>query len=340
MLNHIKRLNLWRWLVAGCSLLAFVIPVLAQTSTVVKVSPAQTSVAVGETVSVLINIENVTDLYSIELAISFDNALLEVIDANTAVPGVQITPGDFFIPDFPGGNAVVDNSIEYAGTKIVPSLPVTGNGTLIRIDFRAKAEGEAHITLDSILLTNPIAGGINNTRQGGNILIGNNAPNPTATPIPAETLVPAATLAPTPSPAPPVAPTARPVSNETWDCTNIQGYHSVRRGESLYAIARAYQVQPHAITACNRLLNPRRIHASNRLAIPNTPWMAPPGPTAQRQFGASTRAATCRLTHQVRTHETLTFIAGQYSVSVWGLAQTNHVANPNVIYAGQTLCIP
>ena len=43
--------------------------------------------------------------------------------------------------------------------------------------------------------------------------------------------------------------------------------------------------------------------------------------------------------HTVRVGETLSGIASRYGVNMWTLAQRNGIANPNRIYAGQTLLI-
>ena len=48
----------------------------------------------------------------------------------------------------------------------------------------------------------------------------------------------------------------------------------------------------------------------------------------------------CSTYYMVQRGDTLSGIARWYGVSVHALAQANHIANPNRIYAGQTLCIP
>ncbi len=44
--------------------------------------------------------------------------------------------------------------------------------------------------------------------------------------------------------------------------------------------------------------------------------------------------------YQVRWGETLSSIARMTGVNAWAIAQANRLANPNCIYAGQTLWIP
>src|SRR5512139_258384 len=56
---------------------------------------------------------------------------------------------------------------------------------------------------------------------------------------------------------------------------------------------------------------------------------------------AATRAAyTCVAYHTVKFGETLNSISRLYGVSVQALMAANNIYNPNLIYAGQTLCIP
>lgn len=120
----------------------------------------------------------------------------------------------------------------------------------------------------------------------------------------------------------------------------IQGYHVVRPGETLYAIGRAYATQPGAIATANGIANMNALPVGLQLAIPVAPWSPiPPGPVAQRQFGAQPQP-TCRYQHTIIWGETLTVIAWHYSVNLWDIARANHIYNLNLIYAGQTLCIP
>jgi hypothetical protein len=50
----------------------------------------------GETVSVDVLIRNAPLIYGAEVHITFDPAMLAVMDADTRQAGIQITPGSFF----------------------------------------------------------------------------------------------------------------------------------------------------------------------------------------------------------------------------------------------------
>jgi len=125
-----------------------------------------------------------------------------------------------------------------------------------------------------------------------------------------------------------------------WD---IQGYHIVRTGETLYSIGRAYAARPEIIATVNFIATPNHLWVGQRLAIPVAPWSPiPAGPVAVRQFGGGSAdpTPTCRYWHSVHYGETLTRISYMYGVSMWSIAAANQIHNLNLIYAGQVLCIP
>jgi LysM repeat protein len=100
----------------------------------------------------------------------------------------------------------------------------------------------------------------------------------------------------------------------------------VRRGDTLYSIARRYGTTVQAIALTNNIVNPSRIYAGQKLIIyTNVP--APPAPSPYR-------------VHIVQRGETLYSLARRYGTTVWTLAMINNLPNPNVIYAGQRLLIP
>jgi LysM repeat protein len=139
--------------------------------------------------------------------------------------------------------------------------------------------------------------------------------------------------------------TAQPVASTQPSAGAILGYHTVQDGETLYCIARAYGVDPLAIASANGIVNPNLVFPGMVLAIPNVPRSLPSGRTCPSQFAggaaASAGAASgCRWLHPVLRGQNLFRISLRYGVSVSTIAQANGIGNPNLIYAGQTLCIP
>ena len=101
-------------------------------------------------------------------------------------------------------------------------------------------------------------------------------------------------------------------------------WHTVRPGETLASIGRLYGVNHYTICSANNLSNCNIIWSGQVLWIPKA---TPP----QR---------TCIAFHTVIRGQTLYSIARFYGVSPWAIAAANRIHNLNLIFAGQTLCIP
>ena len=105
--------------------------------------------------------------------------------------------------------------------------------------------------------------------------------------------------------------------------------HVVRPGENLTRIAARYGTTVQAIARANGLRNPNYIWAGQRLVIPGGGG-----------GGGGGWPSGCGCVHIVRRGETLSQIARRYGTSVWAISQSNHLCNPNYIWAGQRLCVP
>jgi LysM repeat protein len=126
--------------------------------------------------------------------------------------------------------------------------------------------------------------------------------------------------------------------------------HLVRPGDTLFAIGRLYGVNPWAIARINRLPNPNIIFIGQVLLIGGMgpgpmPGQYPyptgygPGPGGYGPVGYGP-AGYEPLVHRVRFGETLFSIARLYQVNPWMIGRANGLFNPNLIFAGQVLCIP
>lgn len=99
--------------------------------------------------------------------------------------------------------------------------------------------------------------------------------------------------------------------------------YTVKKGDTLSAIARYYGVTVHQLTAANGITNPSRIYVGQYLYIP----------------GASV-AHSCRSYHVVQTGDTLSGIAAWFGISTSALASANGLSNASLIRLGQHICIP
>ena len=188
-------------------------------------------------------------------------------------------------------------------------------------------------------------------------------PAPTATtPAPTAT-TPAATATNTPPPSVIITPyptyVPPPVPPPSY---TIIAYWTVQPGQTLYCIGRYYRVSPWAIASVNYIPWPYWIYPGQVLAIPNAPWYnippgpvcypgvpnvtptPPPGATPTPPPGATPTPPAppvCRYYHYVQWGQTLSGIAWYYRTTIQAIMYVNpSITNPNLIYAGSTLCIP
>jgi len=203
---------------------------LAQGETKVRLNPPASEVQVGDAISVDIVIEDVADLYGVDVRLSFDPALLEVQDADPGTAGVQIQQGTFPAPDFVVKNEA-DNSagtIWYAVSQMNPTEPVSGSGVAFSVTFKGLAEGTSSVAFTYQKIVERDGNEIPVTTQNGQIVVGSGGaaptstptskPKPTDTPQATPTTVLPTTAPPTEAPTtaqPAATPTPRPTSTPT-----------------------------------------------------------------------------------------------------------------------------
>jgi LysM repeat protein len=99
----------------------------------------------------------------------------------------------------------------------------------------------------------------------------------------------------------------------------------VRRGDTLYSVARRYGTTVNAIVRANGLRNPNWIYVGQRLVIPGT--------TAASSYSSSGSV------HVVQRGENLFRIALHYGTTVQALALANNLSSTSLIHVGQRLAI-
>lgn len=281
--------------------------VLAQGTATVSVSPPSQSVNVGQNATVEIRVDSVTNLYGVDIRLSFDSSKLDAVDADgNSANGIQIQPGSFLDPaqGFMAQNIANNTTgqVQYVFALMSPAAPVSGSGVLARIVFTGKAAGTAAITLTSVTLSNAQAQPITATVTNGAVtVVPTNGTTPTTTPTTG-------------------TPTVTPVPG----CSGTS--YTVVFGDTLFSIARRFGVTVEAIMAANGISNPNIIYAGRVLCIPTTGGVTPPpGCTPQN--------------YTVVFGDTLFSIARRFNTTVQAIAAANGIVNPNCIRAGQVLVI-
>jgi len=108
--------------------------------------------------------------------------------------------------------------------------------------------------------------------------------------------------------------------------------YTVRRGDTLSAIAVRYGTTISAIVRANGIANPRLIYAGQRLVIP--------GGRSSGGGASGGQASSSSTVYTVRRGDTVVAIAYRYGTTIGAIARSNGLANPSYIYPGQRLRIP
>jgi hypothetical protein len=135
----------------------------APTATTVSVNPATPSVSGCDILDVYIDVNDVANLYAIDVRLTFNPAVLEVVDFDTASPTVDLEPIIDPSPNlnFQAGYTVRNEAnnftgtIWYAATQTAPTPAANGSGHVARVRLRAKSTGSSALTFTYIKLSDP-----------------------------------------------------------------------------------------------------------------------------------------------------------------------------------------
>jgi LysM repeat protein len=119
-------------------------------------------------------------------------------------------------------------------------------------------------------------------------------------------------------------------------------WYRVKRGDTLYSIARRHGTSVRLLRRCNAIRNANWIHVGWKLRVPCTAMPKPPRkpPRKPPVKPPDRHARNCRLLYVVESGDTLSGVAEHTCSTVAAIATRNHIPNPNHIYTGQRLCIP
>ena len=190
----------------------------AQTNpVVVRVHPELSQIALNQTASVAVEVVDVIEVYGIDITMTFDPAILEVVDADPNLEGVQLALGEFLDPGFVIINQADNEAgvLRLAMAQLHPSTPKSGTGNLIVINFLGKTLSDGtDLDLVSVKMARNNGVLIENTAEPGVAEVVEEIPGPTNTPIPTQgagTPLPTATQRSTNAP----TSTSRPAASST-----------------------------------------------------------------------------------------------------------------------------
>jgi hypothetical protein len=143
--------------------------------TAVSIDPASSSVNVGNSTTLDVDISNVTDLYAFQFDLSYASGTLSSLSIveGSFLPTVGAT---FFIP------GMIDNvggTIASTADTLLGTGPgVNGTGTLAILTLTGLAPGTSGIDLSNVMLLNSSLAPINTSLQNGSVRVSGMAPTP------------------------------------------------------------------------------------------------------------------------------------------------------------------
>ena len=234
-MTHFIRKYVQHWLLILAVILPIAItyPVGAQANdpVIIRIIPPDAQVVVNQTIDIAVEVENVSNLYGIDVLLEFDPQAVAVVDMDPILDGVQVQLGQFMEPGFSILN-LADNELgrlRLAMTQLNPSPPQEGTGNIVVVTFLAKAvRPTGDITVISAKLADPQGNLIDvDEVEDGSLTVVQSLAGPTSTSIPggpAGTPLPTATQTPTPTLTPIPTQTFTPGPTEeatqTPDVTN------------------------------------------------------------------------------------------------------------------------
>ena len=125
----------------------------------------------------------------------------------------------------------------------------------------------------------------------------------------------------------PAAPPVQMASGNDWS-----GRVTVKRGQTLYSIARAYNVPVTELARFNNITTRHAVMVGETLQVPGE-YQAASAPAPRPTHGEGTA-------HMVRSGETLFSIGRAYNVSPFAIAEANNLPRNYSVKTGQQLRIP
>lgn len=178
-------------------LLGLLPPPLRAQSASVTLNPDYLTAEVGDEIEVDVVINDVTNLFGIQLRLRFDPVILQVMDGNPNRSGLQVASGDFPYPDYVAQNEVdnLNGWVAYACTQLTRE-PVSGSGTTFTVRFECMHAGTTQLLLQDVVAANQDSLVLDTEIGSGEIVVAAPESTPAQT-IPAQPTTRAATRTPT-----------------------------------------------------------------------------------------------------------------------------------------------
>jgi hypothetical protein len=121
-----------------------------------------------------IEVADIFDLYGVDLRLTYDPDVVEVVDADPAQPGVQVVLGTVFegVESFVVKNEAGEGEINVVASRVMPAPAFTGTGSLMAVTWLGKTGGETPLVFDSVKLSDQDGQSLSVTPLDGEIQVG------------------------------------------------------------------------------------------------------------------------------------------------------------------------
>ena len=266
------------------------------------VSPPSSTLIVSNSTTVAIRIEGATNLWGVDLKLTYDPAIVE---CTGSLPGVIPKPSVL------AKNSCGAGAAEYIAAQQAPDPPASGSGDAVRLTFKCLKEGTSPLHLERSKLVDRDGRDLPNTATHGQI---------TCTPPPDDGSI---------------LGYHKVRAGETLYCIGRAYRVNPWAIATVNHIAYPYYVYPGQMLAIPNApwtnIPPGPTCAAQFPIAPPPDTGTPPPPPPP---------AGCRAVYVVKPGDTLYKIAGMYGSDPWTIAARNYIYNLNLIYPGQRLCIP
>lgn len=148
----------------------------ASAPAVVRIEPAAQQVITGGIITATIEISQVENLYGADARLTFDPAVLAVVDADAGQAGAQIVPGPLLTNQGSGMifiNQAVNatGSITYVSFLLNPAVPFSGTSALAYVRFVALAPGPSALAFSYVELSSNTGGILPHATEHGQIVV-------------------------------------------------------------------------------------------------------------------------------------------------------------------------
>lgn len=150
-------------------------PTTPPTGTTVRVNPSSLVIPICNAKgTAAVEVTNATNLIAAQLQLRYNPSVAQVIDADPARDGVQVTVGSVFSGGFVAQNSVdtTNGLISFAATLLGGAINNTAE--LISVDWQPVATGTAQLSLENVILVNNVGQGVTFTAQNGQLEVTSN----------------------------------------------------------------------------------------------------------------------------------------------------------------------